>query len=57
MTEKELYIIKENILLKELYYQKFLSYSENAVDPQIKQFFEKVAVTALNDKEKLINYM
>lgn len=57
MTNRDFQIIKELIELKELYYKKFLNYSELAVDPQIKQFFEKAAITALNDKEKLVNYM
>lgn len=57
MTNKDFLIIKELIELKELYYKKFMNYSELAVDPQIKQFFEKAAITALNDKEKLINYI
>ena len=57
MTNRDFHIIKELIELKELYYKKFLNYSELAVDPQIKQFFEKAAIMALNDKEKLVNYM
>lgn len=57
MTNRDFIIIKELIGLKELYYKKFMNYSELAVDPQIKQFFEKAAITALNDKEKLINYI
>lgn len=57
MKEEEFCIIKKFIELKELSYKKFLSYSEIAVDPQIKQYFEKLAITALNDKEKLLNYL
>lgn len=57
MKEEEFLIIKEFINLKELSYKKFLNYSESAVDPQIKQYFEKVAINALNDKEKLLNYL
>ena len=57
MKEDEFYIIKDFIDFKELCYNKFLSYSENAVDPQIKQYFEKIAINALNEKEKIINYL
>ena len=57
MTEKEYFIIKEFIEYKELCYKKFLRYSESAVDPQIKQFFEKLAITSLQDKEKIVNYL
>ena len=57
MKEEEFYIIKDFIDFKELCYKKFLSYSENAVDPQIKQYFEKIAIYALNEKEKIITYL
>ena len=57
MTEEEIIIIKEFIKYKELYYQKFLRYSEYAVDPQMKQYFEKLAITFLKDKENIINYL
>lgn len=57
MKENEFIIIKEFINFKEICYKKFLYYSENAVDPQIKQYFEKLAINALNDKERIINYL
>ena len=57
LKEEEFCIIKEFIDFKELCYKRFLNYSENAVDPQIKQYFEKIAINALNEKEKIINYL
>ena len=57
MTNRDFIIIKELIGLKELYYKKFMNYSELAVDPQIKQFFEKAAINSLNEKNKIINFL
>lgn len=57
MTEEEFKVIKEFINQKEINYKKFLNYSENAVDPQIKQFFEKAAMNSLNEKNKILNYL
>ncbi len=57
MTEEEFRIIREFINQKDINYKKFIYYSENAVDPQIKQFFEKAAINSLNEKNKIINFL
>lgn len=57
MIEEEFRIIREFINQKDINYKKFISYSENAVDPQIKQFFEKAAINSLNEKNKIINFL
>ena len=57
MTEEEFRIIREFIYQKDINYKKFIYYSENAVDPQIKQFFEKAAINSLNEKNKIINFL
>ena len=38
-------------------YQKLNTYSNQAVDPQIKQIFTKSAQDALNTKQKLMSFL
>ena len=38
-------------------YQKLNTYSAQAVDPQIKQLFQKSAQDALNTKQKLMTFL
>ena len=55
LTVLELQEVKRLINIQDVNYQKFLNYSDYAVDPQIKQTFNKAAQDALNNKEKLLS--
>lgn len=55
LTVLELQELKRLINIQDVNYQKFLNYSDYAVDPQIKQTFNKAAQDALNNKEKLLS--
>jgi hypothetical protein len=57
LTEIELQNLKSLIEYQEVNYQKLTNYSDYAVDPQIKQTFNKSAQDALNVKEKLISFL
>lgn len=57
LTVLELQHLKSLINLQEVHYQKFLNYSDYAVDPQIKQTFHKAAQDALNAKQKLLGFL
>jgi len=54
LTETELQNLKHLIERQETNYQKLKNYSDYAVDPQIKQTFNKASQDTLNIKEKLI---
>lgn len=53
----ELQYLKQLIILQDTNYKKFLNYSDYAVDPQIKQTFYKAAQDALNNKQKLLEFL
>ena len=55
MIEEDFYALKNLIKWKDSLGKKALFYYENAIDPQIKQYFEKIANVCMKDKEKLIN--
>ena len=55
MIEEDFYALKKLIKRKDSLGKKALFYYENAIDPQIKQYFEKIANVCMKDKEKLIN--
>ena len=55
MIEEDFYALKNLIKRKDRLGKKALFYYENAIDPQIKQYFEKIANVCMKDKEKLIN--
>lgn len=55
MIKEDFYVLKNLIKRKENIYKKALFFSENAIDPQIKQYFEKIASSYMKDREKLIN--
>ncbi len=57
LTEIELQHLKHLIEYQEINYQKLINYSDYAVDPQIKQTFNKAAQDSLNTKEKLISFL
>jgi len=56
LTETELQNLKHLIERQETNYQKLKNYSDYAVDPQIKQTFNKASQDTLNIKEKLISF-
>lgn len=53
----ELENLKCLINIQNTNYQKLLNYSDYAVDPQIKQIFNKAAQDALNIKQKLMEFL
>ena len=53
----ELQNLKTLINIQNIKYQKLLNYSDYAVDPQIKQIFNKAAQDALSAKEKLLTFL
>lgn len=56
LTEIELQHLRHLIERHETNYNKFNTYSSQAVDPQIKQIFNKAAQDALNTKQKLMGF-
>ena len=57
LSKAELENLKKLIVLEETYYSKLISYSEYAVDPQIKQIFNKSAQDKLTNKQKLLSFL
>ena len=53
----ELQYLKSLINIQNANYQKLIHYSDYAVDPQIKQIFNKSAQDALNAKQKLLEFL
>ena len=57
LSQVELQNLKNLIELQDTSYQKLNVYSDQAVDPQIKQIFTKSAQDALNTKQKLMSFL
>lgn len=57
LTQIELQNLRHLIGAHETSYQKLNNYSQNSVDPQIKQIFAKSAQDALNTKQKLMTFL
>ena len=57
LTQVELQNLRHLIGAHDTSYQKLNTYSEQCVDPQIKQMFNKAAQEALNTKQKLITFL
>ena len=57
LTEVELQNLKTLINIQDINYQKLMNYSDYAVDPQIKQTFNKAAQDSLNIKQKLVSFL
>ena len=57
LTVLELQNLKCLINIENVNYQKLLNYSDYAVDPQIKQVFNKAAQDSLNAKQKLLGFL
>ena len=57
LTVLELQDLKFLINIQDINYQKLMNYSDYAIDPQIKQIFNKAAQDALNTKQKLLGFL
>ena len=57
LNQMELHHLRHFIESKETTYSKLIHYADSAVDPQIKQVFNKAAQDALNSKQKLISFL
>lgn len=57
LNQIELQHLRHFIEVEENTYKKLMNYADNAVDPQIKQIFNKAAQDALNSKQKLISFL
>ncbi|MCI9063646.1 MAG: hypothetical protein HFJ17_03490 [Clostridia bacterium] len=57
LSQIELQNLRHLIGKHETNYQKLNAYSSQAVDPQIKQLFNKAAQDSLNTKQKLMGFL
>lgn len=57
LNQVELQNLKHLINTQDTYYQKLTNYADYAVDPQIKQIFNKAAQDTLNTKQKLVWFL
>lgn len=57
LSETELQHLRHLIGSHETSYQKLSTYASQAVDPQIKQMFNKAAQDSLNTKQKLMGFL
>ncbi len=57
LTQVELQNLKHLINNQDTSYQKLTNYADYAVDPQIKQIFNKAAQDTLNTKQKLVWFL
>lgn len=57
INKLELENLRQLIITEETNYNKLMNYAEYAVDPQIKQIFNKAAQDKLINKQKLLNFL
>lgn len=57
LSETELQNLKHFVEYQNMNYKKLKNYSDYAVDPQIKQVFNKASQEALNISQKLITFL
>ena len=57
LNKLELENLRELIIREDTSYNKLMNYAEYAVDPQIKQIFNKAAQDKLINKQKLITFL
>ena len=57
LNQVELQNLRHLISSQDISYQKLTNYADYAVDPQIKQVFNKAAQDALNTKQKLVWFL
>ena len=56
LNKVEMENLRNLIIKEETSYNKLINYAEYAVDPQIKQIFNKAAQDKLKNREKLIDF-
>ena len=57
LNKLEIENLRKIIIIEETTYNKLINYAENAVDPQIKQIFNKAAQDNLLCKQKLTSFL
>lgn len=57
LTQAELQHLRHLIGSHELSYNKLNTYSQQVMDPQLKQMFNKAAQDSLNTKQKLMGFL
>lgn len=57
LNQLELQNLRHLIGSHETAYQKLQTYSQQAIDPQIKQMFQQSAQDAQNTKQKLLSFL
>lgn len=57
LTQIELRNLRLLICMEDTAFKKLSNYADYAVDPQIKQVFNKAAQDALNTKTKLVSFL
>lgn len=57
LNQVELQNLRHLIGTQDTYYRKLTNYANYAVDPQIKQVFNKAAQDTLNTKQKLVWFL
>jgi len=57
LNQIELQNLKHLIETQDTCYKKLINYADYAVDPQIKQIFNKAAQDSLNTKQKLVWFL
>lgn len=57
LNKAELENLRRLIIEEETSYNKLINYAEYAVDPQIKQIFNKAAQDKLENKQNLITFL
>ena len=57
INKLELENLRQLIITEETNHNKLMNYAEYAVDPQIKQIFNKAAQDKLINKQKLLNFL
>ncbi len=57
ISEMELQNLRHLLLASELEEKKYQNYAENSNDPQVKQFFQKSAQSATQNKQQFLQYL
>lgn len=57
LNRMEMENLRNLIIKEEISYNKLINYTEYAVDPQIKQIFNKAAQDKLANREKMISFL
>lgn len=57
ISEMELQNLRHLLLASEMESEKYKSYAEGATDPNVKQFFQKSAQSATQNKNQLLQFL